>query len=441
MDIARLSVYDFHTQIGESLMNIPRARGTRDLLDETLGAFLRIENAARSVFERFGYQPIRIPIFERAELFIRSVGEETDIVSKEMYTFQDRGGRDLTLRPEGTAGTARAAIDNGLLSRGEARKFYYIGPMFRYERPQAGRYREFWQTGIESFGSNDPLMDAETILCAQFFLDELDIAPVRIRLNSVGSGERHTYADALKQHLQPHFESLGPQDKARFEGNALRLLDSKDPNTKRLLEDAPSILDFLSDESRAHLDAVQNALDDIGVEYELDSRIVRGLDYYTGTVFEISADGLGAQDVVVGGGRYNGLIEQLGGKSTPGVGFAAGIDRLVLAMSAQESPQETSQPIQVWIAAIGEEARPKAFALLNKIRQKGLRADMDYQGRGIRSQLKTANRLNAPYAVILGEDELARGEAALKNMSDGTQESAPLDETAERLRQCLDTQP
>ncbi len=420
-------------------MNIPRPRGTRDLLHETLRAFLRIENAASSVFERFGYQPIRIPIFERAELFIRSVGEETDIVSKEMYTFQDRGGRDLTLRPEGTAGTARAAIENGLLSRGEARKFYYTGPMFRYERPQAGRYREFWQTGIESFGSNDPLIDAETILCAQLFLDELNIAPVRIRLNSVGSGERHTYADALKQHLQPNFENLGPQDKARFENNALRLLDSKDPNTKRMLENAPSILDFLSDESRAHLDAVQNALDAAGVKYQLDPSIVRGLDYYTGTVFEISVDSLGAQDVVVGGGRYNGLIEQLGGKSTPGIGFAAGIDRLALAMSAQDSLEETSPLIQVWIVAIGEEAKPRAFALLNEIRRAGMRADMDYQGRGVRSQLRTADRLNAHYAVILGEDELARGEATLKKMSDGTQESAPLDETAARLRQSVPT--
>jgi histidyl-tRNA synthetase len=393
----------------------------------------RVEAAAHEVFARFGYGEIRTPMFERTELFVRGIGEGTDIVSKEMYTFEDRGGRSITLRPEGTAGVVRACLEQNLFKQSPVQKLYYIGPMFRYERPQAGRYREFWQAGIEAFGVSDPMIDAEVLVCAYEFVTALGIKPVEIRLNSIGNEERPAYIEKLKDYMRPHLEEMGGRDQERFEANPLRMFDSKDPRTRELLADGPKVADNLSPASVEHFAAVRRLLDKAGVPYRVDPYIVRGLDYYTRTVFEITSEGLGAQDAILAGGRYDDLVSEVGGRSVPGIGFAAGLDRLILAMREQNVVVEERPKHDVYVVTIGDEARETAFEALTALRRAGVRAEMDYQGRSVRAQMKTANQLRAPYVVVLGEDEIARQEATVRDMGDQSQENVPLTELAARL--------
>jgi histidyl-tRNA synthetase len=305
--------------------------------------------------------------------------------------------------------------------------------MFRYERPQAGRYREFWQAGIEAFGVSDPIIDAEVLVCAYEFVTALGIKPVEIRLNSIGNEERPAYIEKLKAYMRPHLEEMGGRDQERFEANPLRMFDSKDPRTRELLADGPKVADNLSPASVEHFEAVRRLLDKAGVPYRVDPYIVRGLDYYTRTVFEITSEGLGAQDAILAGGRYDDLVSEVGGRSVPGIGFAAGLDRLILAMREQNVVVEERPKHDVYVVTIGDEARETAFEALTALRRAGVRAEMDYQGRSVRAQMKTANQLRAPYVVVLGEDEIARQEATVRDMGDQSQENVPLTELAARL--------
>jgi histidyl-tRNA synthetase len=414
-------------------VSIAKVRGTRDLLPDDMIALQRVEQAAHDVFARFGYGEIRTPMFERTELFVRGIGEGTDIVSKEMYTFEDRGGRSITLRPEGTAGVVRACLEQNLFKQCPVQKLYYVGPMFRYERPQAGRYREFWQAGIEAFGVSDAIIDAETLVCAYEFVSELGIKPVEIRLNSIGNEERPAYIEKLQEYIRPHLDEMGGRDKERFEANPLRMLDSKDERMRELLADAPKIGDHLSPESVEHFEAVRRLLDKANVPYVVDPLIVRGLDYYTRTVFEVTTVGLGAQDAILAGGRYDDLVSEVGGQSVPGIGFAAGLDRLILAMREQNVDVDERPKHDVYVVTIGDQAREAAFEALTALRRLGTRAEMDHQGRSVRAQMKTANQLGVPYVVVLGEDELARQEATVRDMGDQSQETVPLTELAARL--------
>lgn len=407
-------------------MSIAAIRGTRDLLPEEIAAWRRVEDAARDVFRRFGYQEIRTPIFEATELFVRGVGEGTDIVDKEMYTFEDKGGRSLTLRPEGTAGVVRACIEHNLLATSPIRKFYYTGPMYRYERPQAGRYREFWQTGIEAFGVAGPLMDAEVLVCAYEFLSALDINGLIVQLNSIGDSERPDYIRVLKAYVQPELERYCPKCQHRYETNPLRLLDCKVPSCRELVQGAPKTVEHLTSESMEHLVRVRRLLDRAKVPYILNPFIVRGLDYYTHTVFEVTAEGLGSQDAILAGGRYDRLMEVVGGKPSPGVGFAAGIDRLVMAIQAQEPAATGSFGIDVYIARIGDAPPEPAYDLAIALRRAGIAVEMDYEGRSLRAQMKSANALGVSHTLLLGEDEIARESVTVRQMDTGAQETLPL---------------
>ncbi len=422
-------------------MRLTAVRGTRDLLPDDLVAWRRVESVAREVFERFGYREIRTPLFEMTELFVRGVGETTDIVDKEMYTFQDRGGRSVALRPEGTASVVRACIEHSLIQSGAVRKLHYVGPMYRYERPQAGRYREFWQAGIEAFGVADAPIDAEVLVCAYEFLAELGLKDLVVQLNSIGDEERPAYVQQLRQYVEPRIEQFCGQCQGRLDKNPLRLLDCKVESCGELLADAPKILDSLSEESATHFDAVRRLLDRAGVPYVVNPYIVRGLDYYTRTAFEITAEGLGSQDAVLAGGRYDRLVEDVGGPSVPGIGFAAGIDRLLLAMEAQDVGVEAPPALDVYVVTIGDGLGEKAFEILTDLRRAGVAADMDYQSRSLRAQMKTANRLAVPYAVLLGEDEIAQDAATVRDMQDGSQETLPLADLPVRLAACINPRP
>jgi len=407
-------------------VSITAIRGTRDLLPDELVWWRHVETAAREVFARFGYEEIRTPLFEATELFVRGVGEGTDIVEKEMYTFEDKGKRSLTLRPEGTAGVVRACIEHKLLEQAPVRKLYYIGPMYRYERPQAGRYREFWQAGIEAFGVAEPVMDAEVILCGYEFIAAVGLPNVVVQLNSIGHHERGEYLARLLDYVRPRREAFCPQCQHRIERNPLRLFDCKVPTCRALLADAPKTLDHLADESRKHLDAVRRLLDRAEVPYTLNPYIVRGLDYYTHTVFEVTAEGLGSQDAVLAGGRYDRLVEELGGKPTPGVGFGSGLDRLVLALQARRSVSPQPARLDAYLARIGAVPVEVVFELATRLRRAGLSVEMEYEGRSLRAQLKTADRLGARYTLLMGEEELARESVTVRRMEDGAQEVAPL---------------
>ncbi len=414
-------------------MSIAKVRGTRDLFPEDMIAQQRVERAAHDVFARFGYGEIRTPVFERTELFVRGIGEGTDIVSKEMYTFEDRGGRSVTLRPEGTAGVVRACLEQSVFKQSPVQKLYYVGPMYRYERPQAGRYREFWQAGIEAFGVSDAVIDAETLVCAYEFVSALGIKPVEIRLNSIGNEERPAYIEKLQEYIRPHLDEMGGRDKERFEANPLRMLDSKNERMRDLLAGAPKIGDHLSPESVEHFEAVRRLLDRSDVPYVVDPLIVRGLDYYTRTVFEVTTVGLGAQDAILAGGRYDDLVSEVGGQAVPGIGFAAGLDRLILAMAEQDVAVEGRAKHDVYVVTVGDDAREAAFEALTALRRSGVRAEMGHQGRSVRAQMRAANQLSVPYVVVLGEDEIARQEATVRDMGDQSQETVPLTELAARL--------
>ena len=393
-----------------------------------------VEGVARDFFRRYNYVEVRLPIFEEEALYVRSVGETSDIVRKEMFVFRDRGGRELALRPEGTAGVVRAYVEHGLYKLAQPLKMWYLGPMFRHERQQKGRYRQHVQVGAEVLGSTDPRVDVEVIALLYEFHRALGVNDEVVYLNNLGDVEtRRRYVPELRAFLQKNVSELDPDSKARLETNPLRTFDSKDKNTQALLAEAPLIGDFLSEEARAHFDAVKEGLKTVGVPYAVDERLVRGLDYYTLTVFEAKSAALGAQDTVGAGGRYNGLVEELGGPDLPGMGFGTGIERILLAASALEK----GPLLDVFFVVLAPEARLPAFALATTLRAQGLSCDLDYADRSAKGQFKQADRAGARFALVLGEEELAAGVCSLRDMTSGEQQTIPIVDGPEQLLRAL----
>ena len=415
------------------MINIPK--GTKDLLPQDSYKWQFIENTAREVAKIFNIKEIRTPTFEHTEVFLRGVGETTDIVNKEMYTFTDKGGRSITLKPEGTAGVVRAFIENGMASSALPAKLYYLTQCFRYERPQAGRLREFHQFGIEYFGAKTPDTDAEVILVAKTFIEKLGIKNVSLYINSIGCKDcRKKYEEALKNYLKANYDNLCELCKSRFEKNPLRILDCKNQDCKKIVENAPSILDYLCDDCSNHFEQVKKLLTLSNVEFKIDHNIVRGLDYYTKTVFEFVSENIGAQGTVCGGGRYDGLVKELGGTETCGIGFAAGIERLLLLMenTGVEIPKDDG--VQIYIASMGEQAQEKAFCLVKSLRENGIIAELDHMERGIKAQFKYADKIGAKYVGVIGSDELEKGIIKIKNMTDGQETEVSFDKVIEFLR-------
>ena len=395
-------------------------KGTKDVLPGEIYKTQYIESTALDVAERFGFKEIRTPVFEHTELFQRGVGDTTDVVQKEMYTFDDKGGRSITLRPEGTAGAARSFLENGLCNETLPQKVCYLTSCYRYEKPQAGRLREFHQFGVECFGAQSPLADAEIISLANTFFKELGVKDLTLEINSIGCPTcRAEYHKALKTYFEGRKDELCDTCKDRLERNPMRILDCKSPVCSEIAKNAPVVLDYLCDECREHFEKVKSYLNAQNIAFKVNPRIVRGLDYYTKTVFEFISKSIGAQGTVCGGGRYDGLIEELGGQKTPSLGFGLGIERLMLLMEAQgcEFPKE-SMP-DLFIAALGEKAQLKAVEIANDMREEGFTCLYDVNGRGLRAQMKYANKLGAKYTIVLGDDEVESGIAKLKNMESG----------------------
>lgn len=412
------------------MINIPK--GTKDVLPQDSYKWQYIENIARETARIFGANEIRTPTFEHTEVFLRGVGETTDIVNKEMYTFNDKGNRSITLKPEGTAGVARAFIENGLQSSALPSKLYYITQCFRYERPQAGRLREFHQFGVEFLGAVDANIDAEVILLAKNFLDNIGVKNVKLCINSIGCKEcRKKYQQALKDFLSSNENELCELCKDRMQKNPLRVLDCKNASCKDINKNAPKIIDYLCDDCSNHFEKVKNLLNVAGLEYQVDSGIVRGLDYYTRTVFEFVSENIGAQGTVCGGGRYDGLISQLGGNDVPGIGFAMGIERLLLLLENTNVEIPNKNKVKVYLAPMGEKEAEKVFALALNLRNAGISCDFDHMNRGIKSQFKYADKIGAEYVGVIGSSELEQGVIKLKKMQDGSEVWVKFDDLVE----------
>ena len=415
------------------LTNAPR--GTKDILPDTVGDWNYVEGEIRELCRRFGYSEIRTPIFEHTELFQRGIGEGTDVVDKEMYTFTDRGERSITLRPENTASAVRAYLQNKLYAQSNLVKLFYIGSMFRYDRPQAGRMREFHQFGVEALGEANPAVDAEVILLAMNLLEGLGLKDLELSINSVGCPKcRSKYRTMLQDFFRDKLEDLCEDCRSRFERSPLRILDCKKDSDKPYMADAPKITDCLCEECAEHFVKLKELLTSAGISFTHDPRLVRGLDYYTKTAFEIKYPPLGAQSAVAGGGRYDGLIEEMGGNPTPAVGFATGLERLLLALESQNLLPEKNRYVDAYVVALGETAQAEGFKLLNSLRQQGLSAAMDFAGRSMKAQMKQANKLGAKYSVILGEDEIAEGVVMLRSMEDSSQAKVPMAQVAEKIK-------
>lgn len=404
-------------------------KGTLDLLPKESSKTQYIEAAVREIAENYGFSEMRTPVFEHTELFQRSVGETTDVVQKEMYTFEDKGGRSITLRPEGTAGAARAFLEHGLFNDALPQKIYYLTSCYRYEKPQAGRLREFHQFGVESFGAGTPAADAEIISLAHAVFRYLGVQNLRLEINSIGCPEcRKKFQEALKAYFESYRDRLCDTCKSRLERNPMRILDCKSPVCSEIAAGAPKILDYLCDDCSTHFDAVQKYLQAMGIAFTVNPTIVRGLDYYTRTVFEFVSNEIGAQGTVCGGGRYDGLLEELGGKPMPACGFAMGIERLLLLMEAQGVPFPEPKTCDIYLVSMGEAAQVEAAALAEQLREEGLSAQFDTVGRGLKAQMKYADKIGAAYTVVLGDAELESRRVSLKNMRDGTQTELTLDD-------------
>ena len=415
------------------LTNAPR--GTKDILPDSVGDWNYVEGEIRELCRRFGYSEIRTPIFEHTELFQRGIGEGTDVVDKEMYTFTDRGGRSITLRPENTASAVRAYLQNKLYAESNLVKLFYIGSMFRYDRPQAGRMREFHQFGVEALGEANPAVDAEVILLAMSLLEGLGLKDLELSINSVGCPKcRSKYRTMLQDFFRDKLDDLCEDCRSRFDRSPLRILDCKKDSDKPYMADAPKITDCLCDECSDHFAKLKEHLANAGISFQHDPRLVRGLDYYTKTAFEIKYPPLGAQSAVAGGGRYDGLIEEMGGSPTPAVGFATGLERLLLALESQNLLPEKNRSVDAYVVALGEAAQSEGFKLLNNLRKAGLSAAMDFAGRSMKAQMKQANKLGARYALILGDDEIAEGVVMLRSMSDSQQEKVALAEVIGKIK-------
>ena len=410
--------------------------GTSDIWEPETSQWVFLEQTARNLFPRYGYGELRTPIFERTDVFVRGIGTETDVVQKEMYTFLDRGNRSLTLRPEGTAGVMRAIANQGV-AEGEEKRVFYMGPMFRGERPAAGRRRQFHQIGVEAVGRPTPAMDAECIAMLVHFLEELGIRDSRLLLNSRGTAaDRPAVAEALKTHFAPHQEKLCPDCQRRLETNVWRLLDCKIEGCQPIIEGAPKITELLGEESRTFFAEVCRCLDEMGIAYQIEPRLVRGLDYYLHTVFEVQHSGLGAQNALAGGGRY--AIALSGDeKLVEGVGFALGMERLLMARQSLNLAAAETPGCQVYIAAIGLQALAKALPLAQELRRSGIRTLCETSGRSMKAQLRNANKVNAKFALIRGDTELEKGTVVCKNLQASTQEEWPVAEAAARLQAAL----
>ena len=394
-------------------------KGTQDILPSQSHRWQLLEAAIHNTMDTYGYSEIRTPAFERTELFSRGVGEETDIVSKEMYSWTDQGGENLTLKPELTAPVVRSFIQHNLGGQSPINKLYYIDALFRRERPQKGRYRQFHQFGIEAFGSEHPEIDAEVIALAMSVFNDIGLTGLTLKLNSIGSPEcRSDYRNALRDFLKPHFNDLSETSQKRFENNPMRILDTKIPHEIEILKEAPNISDSLTAEDKAHFEEVCSLLDAMGIQYLIDSNLVRGLDYYTRTTFEITSTELGAQDAICGGGRYDGLVKTLGGKPTPGIGFAAGMERILLALGDDDLSGKTTQ---VYIVGLGDGVRTTVAKLVEDLRQNNVRTNFDPLRRSMKAQMREANKCGATIAIIIGDKELVTGRGEVKDLSSGVQ--------------------
>ena len=407
-----------------------KIKGTEDVLPKDSYRWQFVEDVMRKESAAYGFKEIRTPVFEHTELFARGVGQTTDVVQKEMYTFDTKGGESVTLRPEGTAGAARAVLEHGLVNDSLPIKASYFVSCYRYEKPQAGRLREFHQFGLECYGTQSPVADAELICAAQSIFDRLGIKQLRLEINSIGCPTcRAEYHKALKEYFYGYKDELCETCNSRLEKNPMRILDCKSPVCSKIAGGAPKITDYLCDECREHFASVQKYLDAAGVEYTVNPTIVRGLDYYTKTVFEFVTDFIGAQGTVCGGGRYDGLIEELGGKHLPSLGFAMGIERLLMLMDKQGIEIPKPSTCDLYVAVMGESASLKSFEIIKAVRSCGLIAETDVVGRGLRAQMKYADKIGAKFSMVLGDNEIEQGKAVIKNMSSGEQTEIVLDNT------------
>ena len=414
------------------LTNAPR--GTKDILPSQVESWLRLENKIRELCEIYGYEEVRTPTFEHTELFKRGIGEGTDVVDKEMYTFTDRGDRSITLRPENTASVVRAYLQNKLYANAGLVKLFYIGSMFRYDRPQAGRLREFHQFGVEALGEKNPAVDAEIILLAWEFLKSLGLDDLTLKINTVGCPEcRPIFRKKLTEYFTEEADELCEDCRRRLEKNPLRILDCKIDGLKDFMDDAPKIETCLCDDCREHFNAVKKFLTAAGVPFEVNNRLVRGLDYYTKTAFEIQYAPLGAQSAVAGGGRYDGLIKEIGGDDTPAVGFAAGLERILLALELQKNLPASNKKIAAFIVSGGSAAEVYAFKLLTDLRRKNFSAAMDFGKKSMKAQMKAAAKSGATFALIVGEDEAANSTVTIKNLETAAQEVVPLAQVSEKI--------
>lgn len=418
------------------MISIPK--GTKDVLPADAYKWHFVEDTARKIAARYNLKEIRTPVFEHTELFLRGVGDTTDIVNKEMYTFLDKGERSITLKPEGTAGVVRSFIENGLASGVLPLKMYYLTPVFRYERPQAGRLREHHQFGVEIFGGKGSETDAEVILLARDYIAALGVEGVELNLNSIGCKHcRPKFNEALKEYLRPHLPEMCDTCRSRFDKNPLRILDCKEEACSKINENAPKTVDFLCDECREHFEKLKEILDACGVKYKLNPKLVRGLDYYSKTVFEFVSTSIGSQGTVLGGGRYDTLIENLGGPQVPAVGFGSGIERMLLVLenTGKKIPEEA--PLGAYIAGLDDGGRKAAFQLCDTLRKTGISAEFDHAARSVKAQFKYAGKVGAKYVVVIGSNELESGEYTVKNMADSTSETVKAERVAEYLAQKL----
>lgn len=410
-------------------------KGTRDVLITDVYRWQYIENEIRNLCRVFGYQEERTPIFEHTELFLRGVGDTTDVVQKEMYTFEDKGGRSITLRPEGTAGAVRSFIESGLASGPQPTKMYYLSaPVFRYENPQAGRLREHHQFGIEVFGAKDASIDAEVILVALTLFSKLGIEDLQLNINSIGCDQcRPVYHQKLKEYLKANYDGLCSTCKERFERNPLRILDCKEEGCRQIAKGAPVIIDHLCGECQQHFESLQGYLKAMNIPFAINPFIVRGLDYYTKTVFEIISTNIGSQGTVCGGGRYDKLVKTLGGPDMPGIGFGMGIERLLMIM--ENAGLEVPKPsvTDVYVCPMGDQTRQKAFQLVMELRGQGIKADMDHCQKSLKAQMKYANKLGVRYTAVLGEEEIAAGQITLRDMENSTEKKVPIGEIGANL--------
>lgn len=415
-------------------MKYSAQKGTKDILPADIFRWHKAEKVFSDVCHSFGYEEIRIPTFEQTELFARGVGDTTDVVTKEMYTFNDKGGRSITLRPEGTAGVVRSYIENGMSSLPSPVRMYYNITSFRYENVQKGRMREFHQFGLESFGSAGPAIDAEIISVADVFFKKLGLKNIKLCINSIGCPAcRNKYNEMLKDYFRPHVSSMCEDCQARIEKNPLRMIDCKIDGGKEVVQNAPRLIDHLCDDCKAHFEGLKSRLDAVGIRYTIDPNIVRGLDYYTRTVFEFVSENVGTQGTICGGGRYDGLVENCGGAPTPGIGFAMGVERLLMEAEAQGVLFEKNDSVRIYFAGMSEAASQKIAAICYDLRLKGIGCETDLMGRSFKAQMKYAGKSGIPYLSVIGDDELASGEVRIKCMADGSEETVKIDAIGEYL--------